>query len=203
MSLNPDLSEDQEEAIGRYQAGEMTSSERIAFEREVIHNDDLAEALYQQREMAGFLTPKSAAPPRPQRPSRTQWSVAGLLTVAAVASIFLITRPGSDMVGDEPVFRGDGNSGPTPVAAEGILEAWPTFLAWRAVPGAERYRVQLRDDQSLPLLIRATTDTLLSLAREQLPPELPSGGHWQVTPIFPGDREGPAGPLVRFEVRDR
>jgi hypothetical protein len=120
-----------------------------------------------------------------------------------VAAVFLIMRPGSDDVGPRPVFRGDPQAGPAPVAAEGILEAWPAYLAWRAVPGAERYRVELRDDQSLPLLIAATADTLLPLAREELPPALPRGGHWQVIPIFAGDREGPAGPLVRFEVRDR
>lgn len=202
MNLDSNLNAEQEEAIGRYLAGEMASSERTGFERDVARNDDLAEALYRQREMAGFLAPESAPVRRAPQRNRTKWSVAGTLAVAAVAAVFLIMRPGSDFVGPEPVFRGNPQTGPTPVAAEGLLESWPTFLAWRAVPGAERYRVQLRDDQSRPLLITATTDTLLPLAREQLPPELPLGGHWQVIPIFAGDREGSAGPLVRFEVRN-
>jgi len=203
MSMEPELTAEQEEAIGRYLAGDMTSSQRAAFERDSALDDDLAEALYQQREMAGFLAPASPVVQRYRQRNRTSWSVAAVVAVAAAATVFFIMRPGTDMVGTEPVFRGDAQAGPIPVAAEGVLETWPTFLAWRAVPGAVRYRVQLRDDQSRPLLITATADTLLSLAREKLPPELPRGGHWQVIPIFAGDREGPAGPLVRFEVRDR
>lgn len=202
MNRELNLTPDQEAAVGCYLAGEMSADERAGFEIEAARNEDLAEALYRQREITGFLAPQPAVVQMPRLRSRARWTVAGLLATAAMASFFLFMRPNTNEPGPAPVFRGEQSALPTPVTGEGRLAAWPETLAWRAVPEAIRYRVHLRDDQAVTLLITTTVDTMLTLNREQMPRELPSGGHWQVTPILPGDHEGPAGPLVRFEVRN-
>jgi len=100
-----------------------------------------------------------------------------VLAMVAIASLWLVRR---SEIGT-PVMRGDTRPGATfmttgPVTShQGSLE-----LSWNSVPGAERYEVEILDQNLDLLLAQTTTDTTLILGNLPTPDGVTAPTTWRV-----------------------
>jgi len=186
------LDEARAERLERYRAGRMLPEERAAFERDVLADDALAEALYAAGALESFVRPRRrAAPP---------WR--GLALAAAFAAVFAAAwwGAGRETPAPGPVRRGE-DAAVRLLAPVGALAAPPERFAWTRDPSATGYRFELRDAAGRLVATRVTSDTVITAA--EIGAEPPAAGDWSVVPLAADGSERPAPPAARFAAAPR
>lgn len=182
------LSPEQEERLARYRAQAMPAAEREAFEREVLANDALAEALYSEQLLDAATSVRRGAGLRRPRGGRFAWARAlAAASVVVVAGIFVLRSRA-------PESDGDSTRG----SRVGTASARADRVSWGSVAGAARYRLTLVSAAGQALADTVVADT--SLARGFVARD-PRVAAWYVTPLTEDGVELPVLPLVPLERR--
>lgn len=149
------------------------------------------------RIMAGDAVAAEAAAVDRQRPSR-RWHVpVGLAAAAAIALLLVWPRPGDDAGSGHRDPTITAGSAPIPLAPVGTV-AEARRLQWRAVAGADRYRITLFDAGGRVLYETQVPDTAVTLPDSVV--VIPGQSHlWKVEARTGWDRWA-ASDLVEFRV---
>ena len=197
-----------EERLARYRAGDLTPDDRAAFEREVLADDALAEALYAELSLDAVSAREAPAVPArpaitplppPRRPRRLPVHV--LLPIAAalavVSAVMLWRRPApvpGDSVRGTAVLR--------VLEPIGSQSSPPAVFRWTHGAGADSYRLDLYDTASgRPLATRVTRDTVLAFS-EVVPAGTALVASWRVTALGPDGLDLNATAGASFELAD-
>jgi hypothetical protein len=188
------LTHAEEERLARYRAGTMTPEARGAFEREILADDALSEALYSE------LALDAVGPPR-RRPA-TFWLPIAAAVLALSAVALLWPRPAHRAPAGAPateILRGDPGAMAAPLEPIGTLDRMPATFRWARDRGAEAYRLEIYGpdgEMVLGAMIRDTTITWQALGLDSL-----ASGTWRVVPLAATGAERAARAPVSFEVR--
>ena len=190
MNRTRPLPEGAEERLARYRSGAMNPDDRAAFEREVLADEALAEALYGEIALdhvhhEATRSPGAGRVPLPLTTRTRHLPVHILLPIAAtlllVSGVVLWRR-------NTPAPAGDWVRGERSVRAlepNGALTAPPERFRWTNEPGATSYRVELYEvDTGAPIGSIVTRDTVVAFT-EVTKQQGITGASWRVTPIGP------------------
>ncbi len=176
------------ETLGRYRAGRLSPAEREAFERELLADDALASALYEDESLDALVRRR----PRVRAPLPALAAAAVLVLAVGLTWWNVARHPGPAR---EPVLRGEP-------AAVRLLEpaaggaAAPVRFVWTRDPLAASYRFELSDAGGHLVATRMLPDTVLDAADLDAP--APASGSWTVVPIAADGHERPAPPASHF-----
>lgn len=127
-------------------------------------------------------------------PARSSW-LAGLALAASLAAVFALPPRGTT---DGAVTRGAQDPRfLRPVEGE-VLSSRDPLFRWTAIPGATRYRVELRDQAGRTVW---SGESAVPEVRLPEPTPLPGGGEYRaLLSVQPADLLPPGEPSVRFRT---
>lgn len=198
MSAGDRLTPEQEEQLGRYRAGALPAAEREAFEREVLADPDLAEALYSELSLDAVATarPGRVVPLHGGMPPRAWAAVAAVAAVLVLAVLLPRAWRSAPSPGPD-AMRGSGG-GVALLSPVGEVPESPHGFRWRAVAGAADYRLEWFDAAGARLGTRLVADTALVPGGP-----LPAAGEWALTPLTPEGLPAAAPARARWSSRRR
>lgn len=201
------MSMDREEFGARLEAylgGDLDPDQRAAFEAEVLDDPDLAErfaaavgqdaAVREARVVEGSHARDRLAP-------RRVWPVA--VAAAAAVAVLVFWPDGVDLPTEAPerVLR-SGADTVRPLEPRGTVPGEIERFRWTSVPGAVRYRLEVRDLDGRVRHVALVGDTVLTRAAALFPvvvDSLAGGLAWQVVPILVDGRRGEASPTAAVD----
>lgn len=181
------LSDEQQLQLARYRAGDLSESEREAFERDVLASDALSESLYSEQTLDLTMRDAGAASRGRPRPRRN-WAplvAAAALLVAVIVAVQPWTHR-ADLEG----LRSNGSAIELTVSADG------DWFTWSAVEGADAYRLVIMDDSGIERAREVVSEPRLRVD-DVVPGDL-RRGQWRVVPLTPDGIELPASGLAEF-----
>jgi len=190
--LRRGLSDHQEDALARYRSGTMPAAERAVFEREVLANDVLAEALYSEQGLDA-VSDRSVARARSAFPRGL--AIAASL-VAVAGAVVLLPRLAGHRPERGEILRGGDATAAAPLEPLGDIAGPPTSFRWRRDPGAESYRLEIFGADGRKAVTTVTGDTVIAAATVGV--DTLTSGSWRVVPIAADGHERPSSPAVHF-----
>lgn len=206
MSADHPLTPEELEPLSRYLAGEMTPEEQRIFERRILEDPALAEAVYAQTALDPHLPVRGAAARRvvlrPERRAQPwRWAFA-LPVAAAVIAALVLTLPGRIGRHVPPDQMRGAETVPRLREPAGTVDHLPARFAWSAAAGAVTYRLQIVAADSTTLFETTTADTLIDIPAGALPATLVSA-RWRVVPYDDAGLELPIPSYAEFRVVPR
>jgi hypothetical protein len=163
------LSPAEEERLSRYVAGEMEPGARARFEREVLADGRLAEALYADVSLAGAIGAAEDEVTR-ARARRAAWPRWGAAAAAVLVVALLVPR----LLDTTPSGRRLRSPEPPPSALR---------LAWPSSPQATSYRIEILDRGGAVVFSAETPDTSFVLPSAALSGRPRSALTWRSIPL--------------------
>lgn len=188
----------------RWLAGALDSSQLDEFERDLLHDPQLAEAAYEALELKDALG-EAARQPRRLRPAGPlAW--AGGLMAAVLALVILMPQfmgPGEDL---PLLLRGAGDTGAAVgVAPSGELDRFPLTFRWHPANAEKgsRFRWELYDSQARRRHIAIVADSVLVRKPSQTPADSLGSWLWLVVELKSDGHEGPTSAAMKFSVKEK
>lgn len=178
---------DDDRRLERYVAGELSPTERVAFEDEILANPDLVDRMYEDANLLAALDIAGTA--RRERSLRRASSVAWwrrpmshwlppLAAAAAALAVVMTLTPPRSPSEHGPVYRG-GTPSPDAFGPRGTVDARPDRFAWSPIEGAGQYRIEVYDHMSTRVFLTVTASTYVDVD----PATAPAVGYWVLTPL--------------------
>jgi hypothetical protein len=191
------------ERAALYLGDVLPSDERAQFERDVLEQDDLAEALYAElnldealRESAATSSARPALGRGPFRGAGPLWRV--ILPLAASLAILFLVPSTVRHLREPTAFR----SGATSLVLRspiGDVPAFPREFVWEPDPRATSYEIVVTDDEARVLVREITLDPKYVLSDDVATNA--GGGFWTVTVRDANGFEVATSQPERFHVR--
>ncbi|MBD3222659.1 hypothetical protein GF314_15600 [bacterium] len=201
------MSMDREEFGARLEAylgGDLDPDQRAAFEAEVLDDPDLAEqfaATVGQDAAVREAQVVEGSHARDRLVPRRVWPVA--MAAAAAVAVLVFWPGGVDLPTEAPerVLR-SGADAVRPLEPRGTVSGEIERFRWTSVPGAVRYRLEVRDLDGRVRHVALVGDTVLTRAAATFPvvvDSLAGGLAWQVVPVLVDGRRGEASPTAAVD----
>jgi hypothetical protein len=190
------------ERANAYFAGEMSPDEQTAFERMMVENPEIAQAVYTEMGMGPVFHEALQALRIRHLESHARladgsvskrvpwWGQARsrfVVTVAAAAVVFLVVLVSN--LGEEPTDQlsseqfGADPTGFRGVAPTGFIDPLPAQFSWTPHPTATHYRLEIYDNSSQLVYSTLTNETMLIVAVDRLAEKGFHAGDWLVVPL--------------------
>lgn len=187
--------------IEAYLSGALSGAERVAFERDILNDPELAEIVFGDVEVRSMIASAGQAPRAVSGRAvrRTRWFRWPMVLVPAAATaaiaLSILIRPSGE---DSDVFRG-GVAGFSVVEPIGELAALPRRVSWRPHPSAAFYRIELFDADSHRLVSEVVAETSFSIDDGI---RVPTSGYVSVEPLNASLSSVGDAVIAHFEVRE-
>lgn len=145
---------------------------------------------------------ETAGGARPAAPARRTWAPYAAAALAASLLLAVLTDPIGRFSGADrdPVVRGADDVLLVAPAADAVVRrTGPLRAAWRRVPDARRYTLELLTPDGTVVLRETTTDTAVALAASRLPRD--GAYRWWVRAAMPDGAERQS-PVRRLRIRE-
>lgn len=197
-------------------AGELSATDRDAFEREMATNPDLARKVYEamgmgpiyheavqafrtrQLESHARISDRSISKQVPWWGRTRSRLVLAVVVSALVFLVIFVSNTGDTprMSRDSALTPGAATHGMTPV---GDVDALPVQFMWPVHPAASQYRFEITDDSSQPVYSTITSGVSLIVALDRLYERGFRTGSWRVIPF--DDHGGELGSSEAVRIR--
>ena len=200
------LGGDREDQLAEYRAGRMSEEERHAFDREILADAALADALYGDVNLAVAIEEVGSSAQRRVVAVPRWWqrrSVRIVVPLAAAAVALLVLLPPARDPGTPPgeeTFRG-AESIARILRPVGDLDEVPSRFVWTRDPDAAMYRLELYDTTARLLYRSTTSDTTVVLPEGALSEDGFEEGYWKVIPMSDAGVERPGPPPASIRLR--
>jgi hypothetical protein len=200
--INPKSIDDSEwkQRAEAFFEGKMSAAESAAFERELVADPALAQAVYTQMGMGPVfhealqalrirhlesharLADRSISKHVPWWGRTRSRFVVTVVVAALVFTVVVVSKLGepSRDIASEKTLEATGFRGLSPA---GNIQALPTQFSWLAHPTAAHYRIEIHDESSQLVYSTLTNQTSLIVAVDRLVEKGFRAGYWLVVPL--------------------
>lgn len=186
------------ERAALYLGGALSETERKEFERDLLQQDEVAEAFYDEMNLDEML--RESVPDASERKASSgtssPWRV--ILPLAASLAILFLVPSTIRNLQEHPAFR-SGTTSLTLRSPIGDVDAFPREFVWDPDPSAHSYEIVVTDEAARVVVREITTDTHYAIPDDLRTDS--AGGFWTITARDANGFEITTSKPERFRVR--